>query len=273
MHQKLSHLNHWISEISDFSVEVVLVDDFTSDDSSREIENLVERHSKLNVKLIKGKFNSPGKARNAGLSKTTGAWVIFADSDDVLYVQPILSCLSNSDPSTIEVFQFRELDFQSSRVLKPLSDTTSEIDLVMGLGIWRMAFPATFLGKHKFTEIRMGEDLLYFLDVFESNSKIHFNSIHGYDYLIGSGTQLTADRRAVNELTLLLGELAHRVDTFKRVNILARLFFFKNTLSVAKHLGTRKSYGYAWQSFLMFLSSSFKDKQKFVRIIGRYCRS
>ena len=274
MYQKLHHMNRWISEIPDSSgVEVILVDDVTSDKSSQEIKSLVELHSNLNIKIISGKFNSPGKARDAGLSEATGIWIIFADSDDILYIKPILSYLAKTDPNSIEVFQFRELDFNLAKVLKPLSKTVSENDLVLNLGIWRMAFPLTFLAKHKFTEIRMGEDILYFLDVLESNSKIHFNPIHGYDYLIGSGNQLTSDNSAVNELTLLLARLVHRVDTFTTVNTLAKLFFFKNTLSVTKHLGLGKSYGYAWQSFLMFLSSRSRDKQKFIEIIGRYCRS
>ena len=273
MHQKLNHLKQWISEISSLEVQVVLVDDFTSEESSREIKNLIGLYPKLNIKMIAGKFESPGKARNAGLQEATGAWVIFADSDDILYLEPILSCLLESKPKTIEVFQFRKLDFRSTKILKPLSTTASETDLVFDLGIWRMAFPASFLANHQFTEIRMGEDILYFLDVFESNSEIHFNSIHGYDYMVGSGTQLTADNGAIKELTLLLGELAHRIEIFKTASILARLIFFKNTLSVAKHLGVSKSYKFAWLSLLMFFSSSFRDKQKFIKIIGKYFKS
>jgi len=273
MHQKLNHLKQWISEISSLEVQVVLVDDFTSEESSREIKNLIGLYPKLNIKMTTGKFESPGKARNAGLQEATGAWVIFADSDDILYLEPILSCLLESKPKTIEVFQFRKLDFRSTKILKPLSTTASETDLVFDLGIWRMAFPASFLANHQFTEIRMGEDILYFLDVFESNPEIHFNSIHGYDYMVGSGTQLTADNGAIKELTLLLGELAHRIEIFKTASILARLIFFKNTLSVAKHLGVSKSYKYAWLSLLMFFSSSFSDKQKFIKIIGKYFKS
>lgn len=272
MHQKLNQLNQWISTVPDTSVEVILVDDFTSEESSEEIEKLARFHSRLNMKLISGKFNSPGKARNAGLLEATGVWVIFADSDDTLYVEPVLNFLLKSNPINVEVFQFRELNFNSGKVLKPLSKTKSEIDLVISLGIWRIAFPRTFLINQKFSEMRMGEDLLFFLDVFEVNSEVHFNAIHGYDYLIGSGNQLTANKSAVSELPLLLGELAVRVETFNKVDTLARLSFFKNTLSLAKHLGPSRSYSYAWQTFLMFFFSPVKDKKELIRMIGKYCR-
>ncbi len=273
MHQKLNHLNQWISNVPNTSVEVILVDDFTSQESSEEIENLVQFHSNLNIKLISGKFNSPGKARNTGLLEAKGVWVIFADSDDTLYVEPVLNFLMKSNPTNLEVFQFRELDFNTGKVLKPLSKTTSEIDLVMSLGIWRIAFPRTFLTNQKFTEIRMGEDLLFFLDVYEVNSKIHFNVTHGYDYLIGSGNQLTANKTAIRELPLLLGELAFRAETFKKIDTVARLSFVKNTLSFAKHLGLRKSYSYAWQAFLMFFFGRPREKKELIRMIGKYCRS
>ena len=113
MHQKLNQLNQWISTVPDTSVEVILVDDFTSEESSEEIEKLARFHSRLNMKLISGKFNSPGKARNAGLLEATGVWIIFADSDDTLYVEPVLKFLLKSNPINVEVFQFRELDFNS----------------------------------------------------------------------------------------------------------------------------------------------------------------
>jgi glycosyltransferase involved in cell wall biosynthesis len=272
MHKKLNRLDEWISTIHGPEVEVILVDDFTSEESSREIKDLVDFHSSLNIFLVSGQFKSPGRARNAGLSKARGIWVIFADSDDILHLKPVLAHLAKSEPKSIEVFQFRELDFGSAKVLKSLSKTSSEIDLVVSLGIWRVAFPASFLVGHEFTQIRMGEDLLFFLDVVEANSQINFNSIHSYDYLIGSGIQLTADTNAVKELTLLLGEIAHRANVFKNAKSLAELMYFKNTLSVAKHLGLIKCYKFAWRGALMFLFCNSRDKKKFIEIVVKTLR-
>ena len=273
MYNKLNRLNDWISTIDGSEVEVILVDDFTSEESSREIRQLVDYHSKLNLKVVSGRYKSPGKTRNAGLSKATGLWVIFVDSDDIFHLPPILSHLAKLEPKTIEVFEFRELDFNSSRILTPLSETSSEIDLVLNLGIWRIAFPARFLVNKEFTDIRMGEDLLYFLDVFEDNPEVRFNSIHGYDYLIGSGTQLTSDDSALKDLTRLLDALSLKMNTYKKKNNLAELIFFKNTLSVAKHLGLIKSSKFALKSAMMFLRSRPGDKMKFIKIVLKSLKS
>ena len=273
MYKKLNRLNDWISTVERLEVEVILVDDFTSEESSREIQQLVDCHSRLNLKVVSGQYKSPGKARNAGLSKATGLWVIFVDSDDIFHHTQILNHLEQAEPKAIEVFEFRELDFNSSKIHKALSETSSEIDLVLNLGIWRIAFPARFLENKKFTDIRMGEDLLYFLDVFEDNPEIRFNSIHGYDYLIGSGTQLTSDDSALKDLTRLLDALSLKMDTYKRKNNLAELIFFKNTLSVAKHLGLIKSSKFALKSALIFLRSTPGDKMKFINIVLKSLKS
>lgn len=273
MYKKLNRLNDWISTVERLDVEVILVDDFTSEESSREIQQLVDCHSGLNLKVVCGQYKSPGKARNAGLSKATGLWVIFVDSDDILYHTPILNHLEQVEPRAIEVFEFRELDFNSSKIHKALSETSSEIDLVLNLGIWRIAFPARFLENKEFTDIRMGEDLLYFLDVFEDNPEIKFNSIHGYDYLIGSGTQLTSDDNALKDLSRLLDALSPKINTFKKKNTLAKLIYFKNTFSMAKHLGLVKSNKYAFNSAMMFLRSSLGDKVEFFKIVWKSFKS
>jgi glycosyltransferase involved in cell wall biosynthesis len=273
MYKKLNRLNDWISTIGGSEVEVILVDDFSSEESSREIRDLVDSHSSLNIKVVSGRYKSPGKARNAGLLKATGLWVIFADSDDILHLNPILNKLANSAPKMIEVFQFRELDFNSIKILKPLSKTSSDTDLVLNLGIWRMAFPARFLVNKKFTEIRMGEDLLYFLDVFEGYPEINFNAIHSYDYLIGSGNQLTADINALHDLTRLLDALSLKIDINIHTSTLAKLMYFKNTLSVAKHLGLTKSNKFAFKSAMFFLRSAPRDKKKFIEIMMKSFKS
>ncbi len=269
MHKKINRLKDWISTINESEIQLILVDDFTSDESSREIKDLITCHSTLDVELVSGRFGSPGAARNAGLSKVRGLWVIFVDSDDVLFPTAVFNHLVKSELNAIEVFQFRELDFGSGEIRRALSNTSSDIDLVTNLGIWRIAFPAKFLADKRFTEIRMGEDLLYFLDVVEDNPKIKFNQIHGYDYLIGSGSQLTADEGALNDLINLLDCLHLKIATYKNAKTLAKLSYFKNTLSAAKYLGLLKSLRFISKNVKIFLSSDRGEKKKFVQIVKK----
>ena len=62
--------------------EMIVIDDCSSDNSISIIEKTINEDSR--VKLIKLKKNSgPAKARNEGISKATGKYITFLDSDDI----------------------------------------------------------------------------------------------------------------------------------------------------------------------------------------------
>lgn len=272
MHQKLDRLKNWLSLVPGTEVEVILVDDFTSTEATLEIEKMLDDLAIKQSKLIKGEFKSPGLARNAGITQAAGRWIVFADSDDTLRIVELIRYLSDCSPDSIQVFQFRQLNFNTSEILEPLSQTFSTSDLVMNLGIWRMAFPALFINECKFHNIRMGEDLLFFLDVFQLAPEIFFSSLHSYDYLKGAGSQLTASKGAIGDLTILLNELDSKLERSGKSGEVARYVYFKNTLSSIKHLGVIKSYVYLKKSFSLFLSINLKEKLEFIRIVGRLLR-
>lgn len=272
MHRKLNNLKSSISELPLEGVEMILVDDFTSLDASLEIETLIAQSTAREVKLVKGNFGSPGAARNAGLSEATGDWIVFVDSDDRLYSRDLFDYLLPRPADQIQVFQFRKIDFTSGDILEPLSQTYSTSDLVFNLGLWRMAFPAKFLNKANFHNLMMGEDILFFLDVFHDHPDVKFVSIHTYDYLIGLGNQLTSSVDAIEDLFNLLGGLEQRIISFDDISGLARSLYFKNTLSAIKHLGFVRSVKYIRRSADWFIRSNFDEKRKFFSIFWKLLR-
>lgn len=269
MFQKLDHLENWLSQVPDDKVEVILIDDFTSIDATLEIESMLNVLSIKSARLIKGEFKSPGLARNAGLREASGCWIVFADSDDTLHVKELEKYLSDCLLESIQVFQFEKLNFSTNEILAPLSQTISIPDLVLNLGIWRMAFPAFLLKDCKFEDLSMGEDVLFFLDVLHKEPEIHFSFLHTYDYLIGSGNQLTANESAINELTILLRGIETRLSEYGKSNALATYMYLKNTYTSVKHLGVIKSLAYLRMSISLFLGMSFKEKQVVARIVRR----
>lgn len=63
-------------------LEVIIVDDGSTDESIEVIESYVESNS--NFKLIKQINKGPGNARNTGIDHSTGQYIAFLDSDDFI---------------------------------------------------------------------------------------------------------------------------------------------------------------------------------------------
>ncbi len=272
MHRKLQNLNASILEMPLGGVEIILVDDFTSSEASLEIENLIAEFSAKKIRLVKGNFGSPGKARNAGLSIATGDWIVFADSDDRLYARELLDYLLPLPAEQIQVFQFCKKNYSSGKILEPLSHTYSKLDLVINLGLWRMAFPAKYLRKASFHNLSMGEDILFFLDVFHDYPSAKFVSVHTYDYFMGLGNQLTSSVGAIGDLFNLLGELEQRVNLYDNISGLVKSFYFKNTLSAIKHLGFVRSLKYVMRNADWFIRSNFDEKRSYFVVFWKLLR-
>jgi glycosyltransferase involved in cell wall biosynthesis len=76
------------------------------------------------VQLITSVTNGPGAARNYGLSKARGEWILFLDADDLLkprHLENFLSCMKEKPEATLIVarwIEFSESD-PSERVMVP----------------------------------------------------------------------------------------------------------------------------------------------------------
>lgn len=64
--------------------EVVLIDDKSIDGSFEVVSNWIADENQTNFIVYKNEGNGVSAARNYGLSKATGKYVVFIDSDDQL---------------------------------------------------------------------------------------------------------------------------------------------------------------------------------------------
>ncbi len=68
--------------LDESSYEIILIDDSTPDRSIEVIADLLQAHP--NIQVIRQRNQGPSAARNLGMRKATGKYILYVDSDDLL---------------------------------------------------------------------------------------------------------------------------------------------------------------------------------------------
>jgi glycosyltransferase involved in cell wall biosynthesis len=69
----------------DFCDEIVIIDDYSIDNTKNQISKIKNKNDKLNIKVFEKHLNNDfAQQRNFGLSKVTNEWILFIDADEVI---------------------------------------------------------------------------------------------------------------------------------------------------------------------------------------------
>jgi glycosyltransferase involved in cell wall biosynthesis len=173
--------------------EVILVDD-GSTDNSHEIANvLAAKHS--NISVYNQKNQGQAVARNLGLDKATGKYIMFVDSDDYLVNGTINNLLNIAENKNTDLCVFSIIRQLPDLKLEPLSARYKIINEVLTgeqvlLGGYNAASACAIIYKRDFLEannfrFRSGfahEDVDFSSRVTAFAKRIIFTDIHSYVY-------------------------------------------------------------------------------------------
>lgn len=99
--QKCKRLLKRLSGITSVDLEMILIDDGSTDDTYRMLTGFRDGLPKTNITLIRQANKGPGGARNSGLKVAQGKYVWFVDSDDDITIEALTfikdNCHSNYD--------------------------------------------------------------------------------------------------------------------------------------------------------------------------------
>ncbi|MQY07173.1 glycosyltransferase family 2 protein [Actinomadura macrotermitis] len=84
-------------------VEIIAVDDGSTDGSGEELERLAAGHPGFTVLHHETGSGGPGKPRNTGLAAATGEYVFFLDADDHLAPEALARCVAMADENGTDV--------------------------------------------------------------------------------------------------------------------------------------------------------------------------
>lgn len=181
------------------SFEVIAINDGSTDNSSEEVKKFQRNH--CNIKLIEKENGGVSSARNVGISKAVGKYVIFVDPDDELlpYSMPKLIdfCLKNED----NVVFFRSFSEELGREVYKWSDKFGDNETVASNDVINRgyirgsvcggAYKLSFIKQHNLTFIegmRNGEDTTFRAFAMHYASNVKFNDIKLYNVVGREGS-------------------------------------------------------------------------------------
>jgi glycosyltransferase EpsJ len=199
------------------NLEIILVDDGSTDQSGKMCDTYAERYP--NIKVVHKKNAGLGYARNTGLENATGKYVAFVDSDDYVEYNMISNLyndiIRNDADACIGGFRRvvgDKIDTRANKLKKRFFSTdeikTYIIPRMLGkkpdgtdyieMSVWKVLFKMDIIKKFglRFPSERelISEDIVFDLDYYPKCNLICMSSDNGYYYCDNEGTLTTRYR-------------------------------------------------------------------------------
>ncbi|MBQ7927381.1 MAG: glycosyltransferase family 2 protein, partial [Methanobrevibacter sp.] len=183
-------------------IEIVCVDDGSSDNSVEILEELSKKHDC--IRIFTQENEGSGSARNHGLDEATGEYIAFLDADDAfvdanaLEVLYDIGCKNNAD---LVCGNLKRLSVKTGRVISNPNykagnyhyfdeiKTITPQEYGVPWAFYKNIFKRTFLNEHeiRFKDLRRGQDPVFLSEVLANVDIIYGGPVDLYAYRFESG--------------------------------------------------------------------------------------
>lgn len=200
-------------DISKNEYEIILVDD-GSTDASREIAmKMAEKHD--NIILMVQKNQGPSGARNTGLDKAKGNYIMFVDADDMLLSNVVNEILSTSEKNDLDVCNYRKvyIDQMGERHVEPIRQFNPQqiydgrYALTHGANVgavWKNLYSRYMIENYqlRFYENIYHQDVDFNLRMFACADRIMFvnSCVYQYFYNESAISRVTNNAKAIKHI-------------------------------------------------------------------------
>lgn len=202
--------------------EVIVIDDGSTDNS-------VEIIQQYPVKLFHTNRKRAGGARNLGIEKANGEYILFLDSDDYLTDEHVLTKLDGIvEHQDIIFLSFTKNDFGKVALIKEEKNTLAEkIEKTRALAGPTKCFRKELIGDTRFTENTTYEDVYFTLECLcKCKTYAYFDeSFYTYRKVENSNTTQEVSGTIMTDLILEISKLYYLCFQFPEYknNILNRI--------------------------------------------------
>lgn len=269
---KLDLLKEWLKETYSEYIEVFLIHDKKDEGTSIELKNLERSIKKLNINaslfFLECEVNSPGLARNVGLQKAKGKWIIFWDSDDKPNFAAVMRNLRILDQDNdIYIFDFNNQTVIPNKTTNNFCNNSLKT-MAQSPGIWRFIFSNNFLSDIKFDNLKMAEDQVFICELLSRSPKVSFMAEFIYTYITGNEGQLTNNSKAKEDIFIAITKI---IDLLKKNEITNREVIFVMLLKLIYSNMKYNKNSSAIKSLIRFLYwlsiSKFANKIAFIKAL------
>lgn len=190
-------------------LEIILVNDGSTDKSGTICDTYATQDSRIKVYHIENGGSSI--ARNYGLSKSTGGYIGFVDSDDWTKLNmfqrlldfAIQNNLKVVECSSIESTDFSSLDQNNTVIKETIEEKEITIQRVIKnkrFAVWRRLYRKDIIKNKLFIEHILHQDVYYTMDILKSIDKLGFIDEPLYVYNVENVNSVIRSKYSIKKL-------------------------------------------------------------------------
>lgn len=232
------------------NIEIILINDGSTDNSLEKIKKLSIKHS--NIRFFDQKNHGVSYSRNKGIQYASGEYVMFVDNDDYIdedYVEVFVKSIEKGNYDYV-IGGYKRVDVNDKILMKKVFKD-EKWSFYMFITPWGKIFNRKFLldNKIEFLKVKMGEDIYFNVLAISYSDKSTVINYAGYNWLYNeesvSNTIHTKNTDSnKKDLLFLFDKILQNINNsyYEKNKIYVKYFFLKTiiwyTLYSCKNMDT-----------------------------------
>lgn len=261
--------------------EIILINDGSVDDSLKIIKDYAKKYE--NIVCINQKNQGASIARNNGIKKANGQYIVFVDADDYVnsdYLEKLQKAIKNND---VAISGFNRV--VGDKIIYSKTPKNVLWSAFKYTSTWGKIYKTEFIKKNKITFLnnyKIGEDLYFNITVLSKTNKISILEYAGYNYYDNAESLTNTVNKNKNKRNTQMLDLLNNMNIIFEnknkqscVDSVTVYFFFLKTiifyLITQRGILNNKEYFMEYKKYFNFLEEiecEYNIPEKMIYMVG-----